>query len=112
MSALPEFTNVVQANNILDGEWADLNQGDTPFAPLEQDILWAPRNDGFRGYQNRRLWPEFASPADSITSGKPTITSPALGTASEDLVACLDITGEMRPSFPSIGAWERPDQNI
>jgi hypothetical protein len=109
MDADPAFTNVVMANNLLDGPWVETSGDPSPFAPLETDELWASRVTGWRGYVTQTVHPEFATPPGSITSGRPGSTSAALGAASGPLSAHLDITGAVRPAFPSIGAWDTSD---
>lgn len=106
MTIDPAFTNVLEGNNILEGSWEETAADPTPFAPLDTDVLWPSRVMGWKGYVSKVEFPEFASPADSITSGRPGLTSPAYAAATGPLVAYHDITGALRPALPSMGAWD------
>lgn len=109
MQIAPEFTNVTAANNVLDGPWSDNSANATPFAPLQSDVLWGTRVTGWKGYVSQMEYTEFASPADSITSGRPLAGSPAFASATGPLTAHTDITGAVRPALPSVGAWDTSD---
>ena len=106
IDADPAFTNVIAENNLLDGFWSDNGNNPHPFSPLATDILWPTRVTDWKGYQTLTKFTEFASPPDTITSGRPTLESLALGAAENGLTAYFDIEGKIRPTYPSIGAWE------
>lgn len=50
----------------------------------------------------------YASPDDFIATYAPLEGSPALGAADTALAAITDLYGNLRPSYPSRGAFELP----
>lgn len=53
-----------------------------------------------------RLLTQYATPPDTIWSGRPEIGSEALGAALTGLTSYSDIRMQQRPIYPSVGAWE------
>ena len=91
---------------VFHGPWPENGSDPAPAGALSRDTLWAPYCIGFKGYQSKTLVTEFATPPDAVISAVPPVDSPALGGAVSGRTAYLDITGKMRPVYPSIGARE------
>lgn len=102
----PELTSTLADNNILDGPWPENGSTTEPFGTLSSTPLWTPYCLGFRGYQTKTLVPDFTTPTDAVVSAVPQTGSSALGGALSGKTAYFDITGAVRPVYPSIGAWE------
>lgn len=97
----------VQFNNVLwDGEWDHQLGNPHPYGALSTEVLFAPLNIGWKGYQTKVLHTHMATPVDAIRSYAPPIGSEALGAALNGPTAYFDIKGQQRPVYPSIGAWE------
>ncbi|WP_299832284.1 PKD domain-containing protein [uncultured Roseobacter sp.] len=102
-SGLGAYPDVTQDNNLL--HMYALDAAYVPFAPVTENVLFAPRCKGRRLNATFTLDTTFASVGDVLDT-KPAPGSPALGAALNGLVSHLDISGDLRPAYPSIGAWE------
>jgi hypothetical protein len=76
------------------------------FAPIDTTtVLWAPRNKGHHPGPAGPLNTAYA-PTTAVVRAAPLGGSPALGAALTGMAPEADIYGQMRPHYPSIGAFE------
>ncbi|WP_152610686.1 hypothetical protein [Ruegeria sp. ANG-R] len=97
------FTNVVVRNNLM--HEPNVNPPNTPFAPLATTLAFTCRYPGYRD-KNTPFTSTNATPQDSAQLWRPMIGSRALGDAIFEPNTNLDLTGDLRPEYPSIGALE------
>lgn len=94
------YTNISESNNVN----LQPDRG-LAVAGLDTTVLWTPRythyEDDNTSRDNTR-----ATPADSISLYRPQIGSPVLGDALNGSVAYDDFFGNVRPQYPSLGAFE------
>jgi hypothetical protein len=93
-----------EANNLV--HLPNLGMPQIDFAPLSSDLLFAPRSTVGR-IAEATLAPDTSrSTTSNMQSYVPLSGSQALGDASLDPLSYLDIFRNLRPVYPSVGAWE------
>lgn len=95
------YINVVAGNNIS----YQPSQGVTADAPFDTSVLWAPRYTHYQD-DNTPRDNSKGTPSNTIALYQPTGDSAALGDAINGEVAYDDFFGNMRPQYPSRGAFE------
>ena len=101
------FSNVLSENNL--EHQPNLAPPIDAYAPLDQTVLWTPREKGYISSAVPVLDTTLASPADTVRRSSPQAKSPALGAAEGTIEVVRDLPGNPRPPYPSIGALEALD---
>ncbi|WP_299843948.1 hypothetical protein [uncultured Jannaschia sp.] len=81
----------------------------TDNAPLDQTPRWTPRHKGYKNKGDTSFRLEYATPADTVWNAAPLKDSSVLGASGVEDAVYVDLTGQIRPAYPSIGALEMPD---
>lgn len=95
---------VMEADNITHAP-----QFQTPivsFASLDQTPRWTPRHKGYKNKNDDSFHAEYATPKNTVWNATPLEGSPVLGAATIEDAIYTDLSGRIRPAYPSIGAFE------
>ncbi|WP_299819471.1 hypothetical protein [uncultured Jannaschia sp.] len=98
---------VMEADNITHAP--RFNPSVTDFAPLDQTPRWTPRHKGYKNKGDASFHTEYATPADTVWNAAPLEKSPVLGAAVVEDAVYVDLAGQVRPAYPSVGALEMQD---
>ena len=98
-----EFRDAVSANNLI--YKPNLGSPVTADGPLDRTVMFTPRELGYKD-RDTPLQRAYATPEDSAGIFVPLEGSDALGDALNGPVAYDDFAGNVRPQYPSRGAWE------
>lgn len=90
LTAVTEYNNIMHMPNYsIDG---DATAPYIIYAPITENVLWAPRTLGYKDPNNMTLNTTYAFPADTFKDAKPGTGSSALNGAASNDRAFLDVT--------------------
>lgn len=99
-----QMTDVHTANNLSIARGLEADPG-----LLSKDVLWTPRETGYRSKTVPDPQRQFATPDNSVQLAAPLDAPQIIGNAMEEPQSFFDLRGYKRPALPSIGAMERPE---